>query len=317
MNLRNVDLNLLVAFDALVEECHVTRAAERIAMSQPAMSNALGRLRKQFNDPILVRTNRGMEPTLFSTSIAQPVKLALRDISVIINGELRFDPNTSTKTFTLAIEDFLISSLAIPLFHLLRRQAPFVKLKIKQMICQTHKPLLDAGVDAGITYSFRDCSRTKKSPLFSDDLVVVARKDHPNAKSELSLKEFTENFDHIVIERERQELMIGGAILGKFDNNYEANLRLPPEGEITHLFNSDFVMTWPRQRANYINRTMNNPLAVMELPCEIKKAGTLQMDLYWPSRIDHDPANQWFRENIRHLSELEFPNRSHSSNSET
>src|SRR6185295_16535070 len=105
MNLRSVDLNLLVALDALLTEQHVTRAADRVGLSQPAMSNALGRLRGVFGDELLVRTATGMQPTPRALELVDPLRQLLRQVERVLESYAGFDPATSDRTFTIRMSD--------------------------------------------------------------------------------------------------------------------------------------------------------------------------------------------------------------------
>src|SRR6185312_7908407 len=113
--LATTDLNLLVAFDALVAEGNVTRAAERVGLTQPAMSHALGRLRKLFDDPLLVRTPQGMLPTARALALAVPIRRALGDIDGALRQQAAFDPRAATRIFTLSCVDFGSLVLVPPL----------------------------------------------------------------------------------------------------------------------------------------------------------------------------------------------------------
>src|ERR1700712_3591136 len=107
MSLRSVDLNLLVALEALLTERHVTRAAERVGLSQPAMSNALGRLRGMFGDELLVRTATGMQATARAIELAEPVRQLLRQVERVLESDAGFDPARSERGFTIRMSDIL------------------------------------------------------------------------------------------------------------------------------------------------------------------------------------------------------------------
>jgi DNA-binding transcriptional LysR family regulator len=107
MNLRSIDLNLLVALDALLSQRHVTKAADRVGLSQPAMSNALGRLRAMFSDELLVRTATGMKPTPRATELVEPLRQLLRQVEQVLQSDSGFDPETSDRTFTIRMSDIL------------------------------------------------------------------------------------------------------------------------------------------------------------------------------------------------------------------
>jgi DNA-binding transcriptional LysR family regulator len=130
VNLRSLDLNLLVVLDALLEERHVTRAAARIGLSQPAMSNALSRLRAMFGDTLLLRTPHGMEPTPRAIALAGPVRQALRQVQRLLDAEEAFDPATCRQGFTLRMSDLLGRLLLPALMTRLRAEAPGVSLDI-------------------------------------------------------------------------------------------------------------------------------------------------------------------------------------------
>src|SRR5258706_461364 len=128
MNLASVDLNLLVAFDALLTERHVTRAGERVGLSQPAMSNALARLRALFDDPLFVRNAGRMEPTTRAAALAEPVRGALLQLQTALEGAGPFDPATARRRFVLASADFTELLLLPRLIERLDRHAPHIDI---------------------------------------------------------------------------------------------------------------------------------------------------------------------------------------------
>src|ERR1700692_1879245 len=130
-NLRTVDLNLLVVFDALMAERNVTRAAERNGLSQPAVSKALNRLRGLFDDPLFVRRDRAMEPTARALELAGPIHGALADISRTLTHATAFDPATVTASVQMATIDLYHTHLLPALVRHLRRHAPGIDLRIR------------------------------------------------------------------------------------------------------------------------------------------------------------------------------------------
>src|SRR4029079_18611936 len=122
--LRTLDLNLLVALDALLAEGHVTRAAKRVGLTQPAMSHALGRLRRLFRDDLLVRTASGMQPTVQAEALREPLRLVLRQIERVFEGDAGFDPARSTLTFGLRLSDLLAYQILPALLADLAETAP-------------------------------------------------------------------------------------------------------------------------------------------------------------------------------------------------
>jgi DNA-binding transcriptional LysR family regulator len=128
-NIRKIDLNLLAAFDALYDARNVTRAADRLALTQPTVSGMLTRLRDLFGDPLFVRTQHGVIPTPRADALATPVKTMLADIRALVSTEL-FDPATATMTFSISANDYLQHALVVPLIKALRKKAPGVRLAI-------------------------------------------------------------------------------------------------------------------------------------------------------------------------------------------
>src|SRR5947209_577900 len=128
MNLRSIDLNLLVVFDALMAERSITGAAKNVGLTVSAMSHALCRLRNTFNDPLFERTSEGLRPTQRALDLAKPVSAALQELRYGIAQQLEFDPATSDRTFNIRISDFLIGCLLPRLCARIRAEAPGIKL---------------------------------------------------------------------------------------------------------------------------------------------------------------------------------------------
>ena len=128
-DIRKIDLNLLIAFNTLFDERSVSRAAERLALTQPTVSGKLNRLRQLFGDPLFVRTQRGVLPTPRAESLAEPVKALLADAEVLL-APSTFDPAIAKITFSIAVNDYIQYALMIPFIEALRRQAPQISLAI-------------------------------------------------------------------------------------------------------------------------------------------------------------------------------------------
>src|SRR5437763_1899399 len=130
MNLRNIDLNLLVTFDAIIAERSITRASKKIGRSQSAMSHALGRLRQTFKDDLIRRTSRGMEPTARALKISKSVRAALQQIEIAVDEQVNFNPKTSMRVFSIRISDYLVGCLLPRLCARVRAEAPLVTLRV-------------------------------------------------------------------------------------------------------------------------------------------------------------------------------------------
>ncbi len=183
MNLRSVDLNLLVTFDALLAERNVSRAAGKLGMTQSALSHALGRLRVVFGDPLLKRGPRGMEPTDRALALRQPLKDALADIHSIINSKVAFDPASASRTFRLSMSDAM-SVEALPLIvRRLRKQAPNINLRVTSCSRrEAYAQIENDDVDMAIGVFPQLPRGLLHEELYKDKLVCVADKNHPLIK---------------------------------------------------------------------------------------------------------------------------------------
>ena len=179
--LRGVDLNLLVVLGALLEERNLTHAGERISMSQPAMSAALSRLRKHFDDELLVRVGRGYVLTPLAERTLPLVKQALRQAQTTLEVPPDFDPATSRRQLSISISDYAMSVLLAPLLELLRRRAPFIGVEVDPLPRDIEendsylqrRDLLIGGVGLGLP--------GRRQVVFTDRFVCIADRHHPRA----------------------------------------------------------------------------------------------------------------------------------------
>jgi len=191
MNLRSVDLNLLVVFDALMTELHVTRAASKVGLSQPAMSNALGRLRHIFNDELLVRTAAGMQATPRADALANPVRQVLRQIEHVFESTPALDALPSTRHFNIRMSDVLAMLLLPKFLQNLEKHAPGISVDIShtapgETVEALERDDLDLAVSMGLVHS----TSVRSEFLMPDRMVCVMRKDHPLGTKKLTLRKF-------------------------------------------------------------------------------------------------------------------------------
>lgn len=301
MQLRKIDLNLLILFDALIEERSVTRTAKRLSMTQPALSNALNRLREMLGDPLFERSRDGMEPTPYALSLAKPIAGILKELEDLFAQRAAFDPLETTRCFTIAIESHL-SFLTMPLSLKLKALAPQAGLRVQHFAYRENRSLIDPDADALITFYFLSSPGVMHAPLFMDDLVAVCRRDHPAAKSEITLEEFASDFDHFLIEHSVAGLghEYFDGLLGNLGVQRNIKLRVPylMQDQLQLVANSDFVALWPRTMARRVNALFGQPYAIMEIPQTFREATQSEIDLFWEERYTHDPCNRWLRQMI-------------------
>src|SRR5438552_7012985 len=179
MDIRAVDLNLLKAFDALISERAVTRAAGRIGLSQPAMSHALSRLRGLFADDLFVRTPTGMEPTARAREIAPLVSGAIEQIEAALNLGIGFEPATSVGIFTAGMAEYAEVALVGRLARAFAEQAPRATLRLLPLDGRDAAERLERGaIDVAIAHLRGLPAAIESQTLLRDPFVLVVRKDH-------------------------------------------------------------------------------------------------------------------------------------------
>lgn len=288
-----VDLDLLRAFDHLMRERHLTRAARRAGLSQPAMSRALGRLRTTFSDPLFVRTARGMVPTPRAEGLAPDVR-ALLDAARTLVQPPGFDPATLERTFTIASSDFLDASLLPRLSVTLEASAPNVSVATRPIAADTNDLIVNGQLDliVGMRANIpADCIAVH---LFDDGFVCLARKGHPRIGKSLTLKRFTD-LHHVLIaprgdpggtvDRALERLGLRRQVMIRTASFLAAPL-------ITA--GSDLILTGPSRVLLPMAQAFD--LVVLRPPVELSR---FAIYLGWHPRVQQDPAHTWFRQACR------------------
>ncbi|WP_348762448.1 LysR family transcriptional regulator [uncultured Salinisphaera sp.] len=179
MNIRDVDLNLLVMLDALLREQSVTRAARAMDITQPAMSNALKRLRKLLGDPILVRTASGMQPTARAAQLHRPVRNVLAEMEALIAPNRAFEPETAERLFTILITDYAASILMPHVVDVLEHEAPNIALNILSAGSDAIDQIERGEADFLVNEFGRLPANFHQQRLWDDRLACLIRADHP------------------------------------------------------------------------------------------------------------------------------------------
>jgi DNA-binding transcriptional LysR family regulator len=293
MNLRNIDLNLLVTLDALLAEPNVTRASRRLHLSQPAVSSQLARLRLVFDDPLLVpaANGRGMTPTPRALELAEPLREALHDLEAAMYGPAMFDPCSDSRRFVIATTDNGIVTLGLPLVERLRQLAgPGIQLAFVMVQAQHIVGQLERGeVDLLIGSRHMLPSALKSRKLYDERFVMIQRKRHPRGRKPLTLKAYC-SLRHVLCS------IAGGSFHGFMDEHLEAlgqrrnvvlslqSFTLIPE----LVAGSDYVATLPQK----IAERYRDQLDIFELPFP---ARGFSMFAAWHARSHADPAHRWLR----------------------
>lgn len=295
MNLHKVDLNLFIIFDAIYTEANLTRAGQIVGITQPAVSNALARLRETFNDPLFVRTAQGMVPTPMAQNIIGPVRQALQLLRVSVQESRTFDPQQASKTFRISMTDLTEAVLFPPLFQRLRRLAPHVK--IESMLArrrETTKELAAGQLDFALDAPLNTDPQVRHVRLLEDRFVCAMRPGHPMAKDILNMEQYL-SLSHIHISSRRNGLGMIDLALGKLGMQRNIVLRSQHYMMAAQVVqHTDMVVTVPERFA--CRHNLHQAALPVELP-------PLETHIYWHETTDQDPANRWMREQMLEIAQ--------------
>ena len=298
MDLHGIDLNLLVAFDALICERNVTRAGVRVGRTQPAMSAALARLRLLLKDELFVRSAAGLQPTPRALELAAPLSEALAAIQRTLDFTQAFDPPASTLRLTLGLSDHPAFVVLPPLLKRLALVAPGVTLRVRAFTAREDAlALLDAGeVDAAIGVLGGSTPRIPTLPLFEERFVCVARKDHPLAKKNtMSLDAFLAR-QHLLVSPEGDGVGHVDARLAQLGRQRDIAVALPQMYAAPAIVaGSDLLATLMEGVVRASG--LAGALAVLAPPPELDLA-PVPFVLHWHRRNDAHPAQRWLRDQI-------------------
>ena len=303
MHLNRFDLNLLVALNALLDEKSVTRAAERVHVSQPAMSGALQRLRENFNDQLLVRNGRNMELTPRARDLVQPVREILLQIEGSLAADYVFDPASAHREFVVCMTDFVAAVLLPPVMRRLAAEAPGIMLHIEPL-SKDALPHLESGtVDLAVramVEPFRQLEARQifMDSFFTDDWVCVAAADHPTLGDTISVEEYLE-LPHVALSFAKGASTMEEVALRHM--SIDIDVRATARSFSTLFFmlpGTALIALLPRRMALHLNEYM--PSKILEMPFDI---GTLSEHLLWHERNTADPAHAWLRSVFKSVAE--------------
>jgi DNA-binding transcriptional LysR family regulator len=289
-NIRDIDLNLLIALDVLLDERNVTRAAERLSYSQPAVSGMLKRLRAVFGDPLFVRTQRGLSPTPRALELAGPVKSALAELDAVFAPPV-FDPKKASTVFSIAATDYAQHAVLAPMVARLRHEAPDVRFAIGPADAKSIAEQLETqAIDFAITIPEMAPPHAVSREIFRERYVCAVRKDHPSVGEAITVDEFCA-FDHILVSPG------GNSFQGPADTALKALGRrrrvvmsVPNFLILPKMLLAENLMALIPERLvlDYRDR-----LKVLPVPFEMPG---FSMIAAWHERTRHSPAHRWFRE---------------------
>ena len=290
MDAAGIDLNLLRVMQAVDQEGSVTRAAQRLGLSQPAVSNALARLRRALGDPLFVRSTLGMEPT----PRARRVLVALDGAMGLIRQGLRdsdaFDPASATDTFNLLISDLGELIYLPPLLAHLQAHAPSIQIQVRQLARGGYAEALEAGLaDLAVGYLPHPRSSLRARRLFSDRFVCMVRTGHPVLDAPLTLERYAA-LSHIAVSRAGGREGVVTAALAALGVERRIALVIPHFAAAPGVVAaSDLAVTVP---SNMIGMYAAAGVAGIEVPFALPP---IELALYWHERLHEDAGSRWLR----------------------
>jgi len=298
VNLQNIDLKLLVFLDALLNEKSVTIAASKVHISQPAMSNALNKLRSLLNDPILVRSSQGMLPTRRALDIHLPLKKALAQLGETLAPIESFDPTTTDRVLSLTLTDYASTVLLPKLIPLVKEEAPLCDFKIwdeSQSLSQLESGAVDFAINAfgALPDTFY------KKTLWQESYLVIARKNHPQLTANLDLTSYLA-LEHILLTKSG----IGPGTVDTALKENQLDRRVAIRTKHFHLApqlveGSNMIATLPAKLAIYFK--MHYQIETYTPPLELP---AFNYSLVWSAIAHHDPALRWLKDKIIKAADL-------------
>jgi DNA-binding transcriptional LysR family regulator len=304
MNIEALDLNLLVALEALILERSVSKAGARIGLSQPAMSNALARLRAKLGDPLFVFRGREMAPTARARNLATPVMEALSKIRVAIGDRGGFDPRSDTAAFRIAATDYAEIVVVSRLLRAMRRVASGAELTIRRLEALFEIPraeLQDGTLQFALGFfpaPLAPGGGMASQVLFEDPWVCIARTNHPRIHGNLSLETFLQ-IEHVRVSYGSPERpgLIGEAV-ASIGRSRKVGLTVPHLATIPAIVaRTDLLGIVPSRLAKEFAPMLK--LKIFPIPLRLPRA---MLALVWHESRQHDPAHVWMRAMIARLA---------------
>jgi DNA-binding transcriptional LysR family regulator len=291
-HLKDLDLNLLRPLFALLEERHVTRAAQRCFLSQPAMSRALERLRALLGDPLLVRSGRAYERTLRGDHLLHELESLLPRIEAMVRGE-NFDPIRAEERFRIALTDASSVMLLPSLATRIRKAAPLAGLAVSAWRMQSYEDIAAGRLDAAVTAEEAP-QELESDVVCSFDFVCLAGSRLRVRSRHFTLRQYMQ-FSHVLVESRDGQQTLVDRTLAQLGAKRQVALSLPYFfASIFAVAQTDLILTVPRRLAKIAAPISG--LRPIEPPREI---GTFPYFLTWHPRLTAEPAHAWFREQVR------------------
>ncbi len=292
MDLKDIDLNLLVIFQQLLQERRVSSVATNLGLTQPTVSNALNRLRQQLGDELFLRTSKGMEPTAYAMELAEPIGYALSSIHETLNQRTRFDPASGERKFNIGMNDIGEIYFLPKLMKMLAEIAPSISFATIRTTGASLADDMEAGrVDLAVGWLPHLKSGFFQRRLFVHGHVCMFRKGHALDKAAPMTREEFESAQHVVVSAAGTGHASVDASIGKLGIKRKAVLTVPHFVAVGHILSTtDMIATVPERFATHCVGPFG--LRYVDLPLKLPEIG---INLFWHSRFHKEPGNQWLR----------------------
>lgn len=297
-NLSRLDLNLLVAFDALLTERSVTRAATRVGLGQSAMSHSLARLRTLFGDELLTRSAEGMRPTPRAMALADPVRLTLAQIQSTVLQSEAFEPATADRVFKIGLADSIEVAVIPRLIERLQASAPGVSLRLRSTNRMSILEELDTGtLDLGIGVFNQGQTHHKRRQLHTDSFLCLFSPEQLDLTPPISLQDYL-RWPHVLTSLADDARGAVDEALAK--SKLKRSIVMTTPGFLAVPFvvrRARVITTMPSRLARYFSEAFG--LVTSPVPIDLP---SFTISLLWHASFDHDPGHRWLRQTVAGLA---------------
>lgn len=301
LNLRSVDLNLLPVFEAVMETRQYSKAAEQLAMSQPAMSAAIQRLKNTLKDPLFARTSKGVIPTPKAEALYQDIRVALSQIRQSLSSQQDFDPKTQQHTFRILSGDYFEFVLLPPLIETIESNGLQVRFNLNQITEDSPKQLIHAQADVLLDAFPIEDDRIHCEVVSQETLVVVRNnkvrnEQYPATKETITAHDFF-NATHAVLPNRGRLLPLDKILDTPLLQERKIGVQVTQYiGLLAAVANSEHIATVPKQLA--IKYAAAFGLDIYDFPIDVP---SIPLYMMWSKAFDHDPASKWLLNQLREV----------------
>lgn len=294
--MRPQELNLIIIFDAIMTEGSISRAANRLSMTQPAVSNAVSRMRSAWKDDLFVKDGRNIKPTLKAINMWEQIKQPINELSSVIKPN-DFDPATSTRTFRIAAADIVVQMMMLGLRQEIEKNAPSINVHMMPYtIVNTGQVLDDASVDLVIGSGDPQTGNVRSQHLFHPHFICAMRPGHPLAKSKLTLDEFAKA-EHLLVSLSGDVVGVTDEVLAQNGLSRRIAMSVNQFSMVTPLLaNSDLICVVPLSAIS--NGLINGEITGTLPPLDLSPPDAT---IYWHLRQDKDLGVIWLRQLVHRI----------------